>query len=338
MQRLDITYFSWLRLAVVVGGIFLLFFVRDILVLLFIVLILVAGLTPTVDRWAKLLTRPGAVTLVVILFIATLGLVSAALIPPLVAQMREFSNNLPTYFEALRADSQSEWVRSIATTLSDNINSLSSSLGNVGNVVFQQTLGVISGLVAVVTVLILTFYILLEDDGLGKIYRGFLPREWYESLTDTTQKISSKLGAWVRGMFYLMLAVGFGTTIGLLIIGSPYALTLGLWAAITEIIPVIGPFIGAIPGVAVNLAESPLQGFMSLIVYLIVQQLENNVLVPRIMAKAVGLNPIFVMVSILIGGKIYGLMGVLLAVPIAAIISVVAEDWHIFKGNFQKNS
>lgn len=339
MQRLDITFSSWLRLLVVVAAVFFLFYVRDIIVLLFIVLILVAGLSPTVDRWAKYLTRAGSVTMVFLLIVAILALVSTLILPPLVQQMQEFGNNLPDYALRLQASRQNnEWVASIFETISRNINSLSQSLGNIGEVLFKQTLGVISGLVAVATVLVLTFYLLLEEDGLRKIYKGVIPGTSYEALSETTRKISAKLGAWVRGQLYLMLAVGFGVTIGLLMVGSPYALTLGLWAGLTEIIPVVGPFIGAIPGVAVGLAESPLQGVLTLVVYLIVQQLENNILVPRIMARAVGLNPVFVMVAILIGGKLYGLLGVMISVPIAAIVAVIVEDWPIIRENFVSNS
>ncbi|MEK7202114.1 MAG: AI-2E family transporter [Patescibacteria group bacterium] len=338
-QKIDITNSTLIRFILILLSLWFVYYIRDVFVLLFLVLIIVAGLSPTVDRWAKNITRPGAVISVFLLIFVVLAAIFSLLVPPLIEQMQEFSVNLPTYAESL--DRQGDgFLPQLTDLIVKNINQLSGSLGNIGQLLFSKTVGVISGVVAVITVLVLTFYLLLEEEGLKKIYRGLLPAGHHEALSETTRKIASKLGAWLRGQLFLMFVVGAFSTIGLFIVGSPYALTLGLWSGLTEVIPILGPWIGAIPGVVVGLAESPLQGFLTLMVYVVVQQLEGNVLVPRIMSKAVGLNPFIVILAILIGGKLYGLMGVLLSVPLAAAISVVAEDWPLIRDTFsgrQKN-
>lgn len=335
MNKVEITNSTMIRFVLILLGLWFLFLVRDILVLLFLVLIIVAGLSPTVDRWAKYITRPGAVISVFLLIFLILTAIFSLLVPPLVEQIQDFSINLPTYTDTL-AEGGTGFVPSLAELIGKNLTQLSAQLSNVGDLLFSKTVGVVSGVVAVITMLVLTFYLLLEEEGLKKIYRGILMPEWHDALSETTRKIALKLGAWVRGQLLLMLAVGFFTTVGLLIIGSPYALSLGLWSGITEVIPILGPWIGAVPGVVVGLADSPLQGFLALLVYVVVQQLEGNILVPKIMSRAVGLNPVIVIVAILIGGKLYGLLGVLLSVPLAATISVLAEDWQIIRETFSR--
>lgn len=334
VTKVDLSTSTLLRFLGLLLAIWFLYLTRDILVLLFIVVIIVTGLTPTVERWAKYLTRPGAVASVFLLILIILSGVFSLLVPPLIAQLQDFSENLPAYAESLSDSGNDGIVQSLALAIRDNLSTLSSRLADLGSLLLSKTIGVINGFVAAITVVILAFYLLLEEEGLKRVYLGLLPANWREAFTDTTRKISQKLGAWLRGQITLMIAVGVLTTLGLLLIGSPYALTLGLWSALTEAIPIIGPWIGAVPGVTIGLIESPLQGFLALMIYLIVQQLENSVLVPKIMAKAVGLNPFIVIVAILIGGKLYGLMGVVLAVPLAAVIGVLAEDWPIIRQSF----
>ena len=333
MTKLDVTNSTFIRFFLFLLGLWFIYYIRDVFVLLFLVLIIVAGLSPTVDRWARTITRPGAVISVFLLIFAILAAIFSLLVPPLINQMQEFSLNLPSYAESLSRQGDG-FLPQLSDLIAKNINQLSGSLGNIGELLFSKTVGVISGVVAVVTVLVLTFYLLLEEEGLKKIYLGIMPADRYEALSETTRKIASKLGAWLRGQLYLMLVVGVFTTIGLIIVGSPYALTLGLWSGLTEVVPILGPWLGAIPGVTIGLVDSPLQGVLTLLVYVVVQQLEGNVLVPRIMSKAVGLNPFIVILAILIGSKVYGLMGVLLSVPLAAAISVIAEDWTLIRNTF----
>lgn len=339
MQKIDISTSTFVRLGLFIFSVWFVFLIRDVLVLLFFVLIIVAGLSPTVDRWARYITRPGAVVSVFLIIFAVIGLIFSLLVPPFIVQLQDFTNNLPEIAAKL-ADSSSDpgFIQSLTNFLGKNLGGLSSQLSNIGEILFSRTIGVISGLVAFITILVLAFYLLVEEEGLKKIYRGLLPADWHDGLSETTRKISVKLGAWLRGQLILMLVVGAAVTLGMLLIGSEYALTLGIWSGVTEVIPIVGPLIGAVPGVALGLTVSPLQGFLALLVYTVIQQLENNVLVPRVMAKAVGLNPVVVILAIVVGGKLYGLTGVFLAVPLAAVLGVLAEDWEVIRQTFTRKS
>lgn len=335
MTKLDITNSSYIRLVLILLGLVFLFVIRDVLVLLFITLIIVAGLAPTVNRWSRYLTRPGATVLLFLIIFAVFSLIVSVLIPPLSHQIQSFSARLPVLTADLsRSAHSSGMVAEFSRAVESNLQNLTSQLTNFGSTIFSHTLGVINGLVAAITIFVLSFYLLLEQDGLKRIYQGLLAPEYYERLAETTKKIGEKLGSWLRGQILLMIVVGVFVTIGLAIIGLPFALALGLWAALTEIIPIIGPWLGAIPGVIIGLSQSPLHGLLAAVVYLVVQQLESNFLVPKIMGRAVGLNPVVVIVAILIGDKLYGLTGILLSVPLAAVISVIAEDWHSIRRTF----
>lgn len=338
MQRIDISTSTMIRFLLILLGIWLLYVTRDILVLLFMVIIIVAALSPTVDRWARYLTRPGAVVGVFLLIFIILTLIFSLLIPPFIEQLRDFSLNLPLYADHLSRTNNPGFIEGFINIIKDNLNTLSSQLSNLGTNILSKTVGVISGVVAVITVMVLSFYLLLEEEGLRKIYRGVLPEEWHIPFSEITRKIAVKLGAWLRGQLVLMAIVGLLTSLGLLLIGQPYALTLGVWSGLTEVIPIVGPWIGAVPGVVLGITQSPLHGFLALVVYLVVQQLENTFLVPKIMSKAVGLNPFAVIVAILIGGKLYGLTGVLLSVPVAAAISVIVEDWAVIRQTVRPGS
>lgn len=335
MQKLDITTSSFVRLILILLGLIFLFVIRDVLVLFFVTIIVVAGLSPSVNRWARYITRPGAVIAVFLIIFGVLSLIFSLLVPPLVNQIQSFSENLPTVTRQLSSSvAHHGFLEQASNKVIANLNGLSGQLTNFSGAVFSHTLGVVSGLVAVLTIFVLTFYLLLEQDGLKKAYRGFLSPEYYERLAEITKKIAEKLGAWLRGQLLLMLIVGIFTAIGLAIIGLPFALALGLWAAITEIVPLVGPWIGAIPGVIIGFSRSPLYGLLALIIYVVVQQAESNFLVPKVMSRAVGLSPVVVIIAILIGDKLYGLTGVLLSVPLAAVISVIAQDWTAIRKTF----
>jgi len=134
--------------------------------------------------------------------------------------------------------------------------------------------------------------------------------------------VEDKLGAWLRGQIVLSLAIGVITWFVLTILGIPFALPLAILAGFLEIIPTIGPIIAAIPAVIVAFAISPFMGLVVMLAYVGIQVAENNILVPKIMQKAVGLNPVVILVAILIGANLMGIIGALLSIPLvsAAII------------------
>jgi predicted PurR-regulated permease PerM len=125
--------------------------------------------------------------------------------------------------------------------------------------------------------------------------------------------------------------------IGLIIIGVPYALTLALISGLLDLIPTIGPIIAGVIAALVALSVSPIQAVFVIVMYIIVQQIENTLLVPNIMKKAVGLSPVVILMAVLVGAKLLGLIGALLAVPLAAVLSVLVMEWPLIKQAFRKS-
>lgn len=335
-QKIDISTASIVRFILILLGLWFVFLIRDVIALVFVVLVLVAGLEPTIGRLSKYLTRPGATVLVFVIIFAVLSLFAYILVPPLTSQIKQFSMHLPEYVSSVSNGSQGQTLQNIASLVHNNIDSIVAQFGNVGDIVINRTIGVIDGLVAVVTIIVLTFYLLVGENSIKSMYRGFLPHGVYELLADTTQKIADKLGSWIRGQLVLMVAFGVLTFIGLTIVRTPYALALATMAGLLEIIPVIGPWVTALVATLIGLTISPITGALTLIVCIIVQQLEGHILIPKIMSQAVGLNPVVVIISLLIGATLYGVMGTLLAVPVAAIIGVIVEDWSLIIETFSK--
>ena len=143
---------------------------------------------------------------------------------------------------------------------------------------------------------------------------------------DVFNRMQKKLGLWLRGQLILCLVIFILTYIGLLILGVKYALIIAVIAGLTEFIPYLGPVLGAIPAVFIAFTQSPTLALFTAILYIIIQQIENNFLVPKIMQKAVGLNPIVSIVAIMIGFSVGGVVGALLSIPVATAGTVLVED------------
>jgi len=181
--------------------------------------------------------------------------------------------------------------------------------------------------VALFAVLIITFYMTLEEDGMKKFVKSIAPLKYQPYLISKVKRVQVKMGMWLRGQLILSLILGVLAYIGLLIIGVDYALVLALLVAVTEFIPYVGPIIGGIPAVFIAFTQSPVKAGIVVVLYVVIQQLENSVISPKVMQKAVGLNPIIIILALLVGGTIGGFAGVILAIPAVTIISVFVEDF-----------
>ena len=327
--QIEISFLSIVKVVIVLLGLVFLWQIRDILILFFIVLVIVAALSPVVDKWSIKMNRIVAVSLIYIIMIAIIGGVSAIVFPPLVEQIQQLAVQLPDYLYKIFPDF-GNW-REIIIYSQEGLAKTAQEISQFGFKLFSATIGFFGGLIAVFTIIVLTFYLLLEQNGVKKFIFNYLPLENRERVISIAQKIGIKMGGWLRGQLMLGAIIGLIDGIGLGILGVDYALTLGVWAGFTELIPYIGPVLGAIPGVLLAFIESPLLGVLVLAFYVIVQQVEASFLVPKIMQKAVGLSPVIIIIAILIGAKVAGLTGVILSIPVAAIISVIFTEWTQIK-------
>ena len=327
--KFEISTSSIVKLAAAVLLVWFLFAVREIVVLLFIVLIIVAALIPVVNRMAKHIPRVLAVILLALIFLAILTGIGFILVPPVITQLRQLAINLPLIFSKLGPFYQS--LQHSISNYQESLLNLSSGLGRMGSSLYSTTIGFISAVVAIGTIIVLTFYMLIEQDAIKNFISQVVAFEHKERLATILKKIAEKMGGWLRGQFILMLAVGILDGIALLILGIPYALVLAVWGGLTEVIPYIGPWLGLIPALIIAFTVSPLKALLILIIYVLIQQLESQFLVPKIMGRVLGLSPVIIILAILVGAKLMGMLGVVIAVPVAAAISVLIQEWPEIK-------
>lgn len=287
-----------------------LFEIKSILVALFISYIIMASLHPfvrTLRKWG--VPKIIAIVLIYVIVVAFIVLLVIPILPFFISQVQALFKAIPSYLN------QASSVLGIEINQSQ-INSVISPLASsIGQNAFSLTGKVFGGIFSVITIFILSFYMLIDRGRIGKGIPEFLPEKYQEKTLLTIHLIEEKLGAWLRGQVVLSLVVGFITWVALTLLGVPYALPLAIMAGFLEIIPTLGPIIAAIPAVIVGLGISPVMAVTVILVYTGIQLAENNILVPKIMEKAVGLNPVVIIVAILVGGNLMGFVGALLSIP-----------------------
>lgn len=302
---------------------------RGIIFALIISIILMSGFSPLVGWFEnKGLNKVVAVALTYILAIGALGLILFMILPPLILQTREFFQNLPFYVTTASESLNTSGISAINSE--DVANILSARIGEVLDEVLGLILGVFTGFLTFVTVAVFTFYLLLEKDKIKRNIFRFFPHLPKQRVTSLVHKIDEKLGAWLRGQFVLMIIIGVTTWIGLSLLRIQFALPLAVLAGLLEIVAIIGPIIAAIPAIVIALVQygSPIPALGVAALYILVQQFENTLIVPKVMERAVGVHPLAIILALLIGGSLFGIIGAVLAVPIAATVQVVIEDIH----------
>ena len=328
-MKFEITTATILKIILAIFAVWFLYAIKEIIFLLFVVLIIVIAINPLINRMSKYIPRILALLIFTLFILGVLTAIGFLIIPPVVNQLGQISIDLPFYLNKLGPIYQN--FQSSITNYQESLFSASSQLGKLSSGIFSTTIGFISGLIGVFTVLVLSFYMLLEKDAIRTFLQQVVPMEHKEKMFEMIKKIGLKMGSWLRGQILLMIIIGVLEGIGLTIIGVPFALTLAVWGGLTEVIPYIGPWLGFIPAAIIAYTISPLTALIVAILYVGIQQLESQFLAPKIMGKAVGLSPVIIIIAILIGAKLEGILGVIIAVPVAAAISVILQEWPELK-------
>jgi len=261
-----------------------------------------------------------------VFFAAVVG-VAVFIVPAALVQLGAALAKLPSFLEQVRA-----WGSNLRpTALGEGIGALidavkapfATSAPPDPDSVLTASLLVGQVGAALITLLFLVFFWLTERPRLQRYALAFLPADRRAGVRDGWNEVEARLGQWARGQLVLMAAIGIATGIAYSLLGLPAALLLGLIAALTEVIPIVGPLIGAIPAVLVATTISPQAVVLTLGIYLILQLIEGNILVPMIMRNSVGLSPFLVLVSLLVGSTVGGPLGAIVAIPLVAGVTVV---------------
>ena len=186
---------------------------------------------------------------------------------------------------------------------------------------------VFGGVIALFVVLILSYYMVVEEHGLTRGLEHIIPRRHHVFLQTCIKDGKDKVGHWMHGQLLLMLLVGLLYYALLSALGVPFALVLALFGALLEIIPYVGPNLAALPAFLIGFSISPALAVLVLLGYFVIQQIESNILTPKIMQKVVGLNPILSIIAILCGFQLAGILGALLSIPLAVLAVTILKEW-----------
>lgn len=294
---------------------------RGILVSVFIAYILMAALIPWVNTLTKY--RFPKLLAVLIPYLSILILIFALFVPLVqmfVPQVQSFLSGLPLYLN------QSANIFGFTIDPQHVQSYISREMAALGKNAFSVTSRVFGGLFSTISVMFISFYFLMYHEAFKHWISRLFHKDSRESVVEALKEIDDKLGAWVRGQLVLSFSIGFMTWIALTILQVPYALPLAVIAGMLEILPTLGPTISAIPAIIVALTISPGLALTVAIVYVIIQQIENTLLVPKIMQRAVGFNPVIVIISIMIGGNLMGVVGALLSIPFLSFVVVILNS------------
>jgi len=295
----------------------LLWLVRDLLFSLFIAFIIMSATKPVVNALErKKIPRGLALLIVFSMLIMFIGLVIFWIVPPLIFETGALIRTAPSLIENINP----------ALFGYLNINSFSQYLPNLTNQIFVLIKNIFSNAVFLISTIFFSFYFVIEEDFIKKLLIKFFEEKQASQVAEIFNEVEKRMGAWFWGELILMTVVGFFTLIGLSLMGVKYALPLAIIAGILEIVPNLGPIMSAVPSFLVALTQSYFLAFSTIALYFLVQQLENNLIVPLVMKRAVGLSPIITLIALLIGGRIGGFLGILLAIPITVFIETIVME------------
>jgi len=312
--------------------------VRSVLLMLYISGLLAIGFSPIVrviERQKVLaigtrrFPRWLAILILYLAILGTLGTVAALVTPPLFHQAEQLASALPGMFDKGQDFLIEQGVLRERLTWQQAVERAPGAGGSqaIGRTVLSAVVGLAGGIVGLLTILILTFYFLVEANGLRNTVLQLFPRRNRRRVDVVARAITTKVSAWLGGQLLLAGIIGSTSAIGLWALGIPFFYVLALISAIGEMIPVVGPILAAIPAVAIAATVSLKKVILVIVFFVLQQQLENHVLVPKVMQRQVGVSPVAVIVGLLLGGNLLGIAGAILAVPTVAILQVLFVEW-----------
>jgi len=320
--------------AAVLLAIYLGYLIRPVIVILLVSIIFAQAIAPLVLRLRRLgARRTPAVLVIYLAIVVVLAALGWLFFQALTSQVGTFVGSLPDMQQQLMGLAQQ-----LPGPLRDSALPLLSGASEpavpaaAAPALLNTVRAVVEGVFAVFTVFVVTFYWISERLAIRRTFCRLLSEQHRERGLHIWDDVEAKLGQWVRGQLLVMLCIGLAFALGLLGMRVKFALLLAVFAAIVELIPLVGPYIGTVPAVLVALTQSFQLALIVAAYGALVQLIENNLLVPRIMGHATGVSPLTIILGILIGATIAGIPGALLAVPVAAAIQVLLVDLEILSG------
>jgi len=308
-----------------------LFLIRNVLALLFAAAFLAALMHPPARYLATKKIPKGVTVLVLYLLMFGLAVLSIGLLlPTMIDQSVVLLKSFGISWQSLGV--AADWLKRFSLgDVRQNFQAgfqilESGQLSHAATAIFSTLSDFFGGLVGLVVVLVMAYYMVAQEQDARNAFRNFVPEEYQVLIAAILKNVEEKIGKWLLGQLSLCLIIGIMYFVGLSVIGLNAALVLALFGGFTEFIPYLGPILGAIPVIFIALSDSPFKAFLALIVLIVIQQFEGHVIVPKVMQKAVGLNPLVSISALLVGAQLFGVVGALLAIPVATAISAALAE------------
>ena len=348
MEKMSTDSRSWLWLALLAGGGWLIYLLAPVITPFAISAVLAYFGDPLVDRWEKssiwrwTLGRTAAVSIVFVLMFCLLTIVLLLLVPMLIDQVHLLMQRLPQWIEWL-SDTAFPWLSAkigydlthpdttkFTEMAKDYWREISGAAFKVMDMISRGGSAVVTLLTNLILIPVVTFYLLRDWDGLVKGIRDLLPRSLEDEVSRTAAEVDKVLGAFFRGQLMVMLALGVIYAIGLSLIGIEFAILIGLGAGLLSIVPYLGSIVGLLVAAGAALFQFQ-DAFHLLLVFLVFgvgQTAEGMYLTPKLVGDQIGLHPVTVIFAVLAGGQLFGFLGILLALPVAAALNVLVRHMH----------
>ena len=341
-QRSDLEIFTRKVLIVVAVGVtlVLLWAARGVLMLVFIAAILAAGIAPAVHRvrvlwrfrFRRNLARGPAVMIVYLPFLVAVILLGVVVVPRFVADTRELGAQIPSLIE-----------KNILTPLEHYVpvnfirEELRKGVELPRSQVFAYMRNAATAIASILAVLFMIAYMLVDADRLRNTILLVYPADVRGDRRATLIHMGSRMSLWLSGQLLLCALIGVASFIFFMAIGVPYALPLAILAALGELVPMIGPTLTVIPALAIALLSSRWQFWAVLIFAIVIQKIENLVIIPRVMARRMAISPLAIFIAFMIGASLLGVVGAIIAIPVAAILQVAFDEIFVSRRERRQN-
>lgn len=317
-HKIEISIKSIIYILLLLLGMYFTYQIRDIILFTFIGVMVMAALNPLITKMESWkLSRGLSIAITYLLIILTLVLFIALIVPPLVSQLVSLLYQIPLPPNIIRMFAINSFSLQDLQVIANQLNSVPKIIGVIGSA--------FSGIIVFISLLVMSFYLLIERKNLFKYLKAL-----YKDTNKAARaehfinQVELEIGSWFRAELILMFAVGMLTFIGLSLLGIKYALALAIIAGLLEILPNIGPTLSALPAIAVAyFTVSPAMAGIVLALYIVIQQLENNLIVPLVMRQTIGLSPVITIVLLLIGYRLAGVAGAALAIPLFLVAKII---------------
>ena len=327
-MTIDISARTIIKIVLIFLSVFFVFILRDVIFVVLFSVFLAAAISPPIS-WLckKRIPRLVSAVIIYVFFIALVSVFLTFVVPIIAGELSQLTQALPRYFEnSIETASTSSRYLDFIAQLQAFLERASDYLEVSSGSITTLLVNIFGGLIYFISVFVISFYFSVMEHGVASFFKSIVPHVHEEYILGLWNRVNTKVGKWFQGQLLLALIIGIVVYVGPALLNVKYALLLGIVAMAFELIPFVGPIMASIPAIALAFLQRPLLALWVLLFYVIMQQLENQLLSPLILGKSTGMHPVSVIIALLIGGGLAGILGVLLAVPVAVVLVEGFED------------